>query len=1818
VTSPSSERRERIAKALRDDFGKLFGLPSAQVDPAESFLALGADSLFLIRASRTVQERFGVRVSFRRMLDEVNTVNALATLLDAELPADEAPAPAAAAPPPAMHVTPSPAILPAVQAGGDDGALRRILAQQMELMSLQLEALGGQAAPAGVGMMTSPSSVAAAPVVTATVEAPETADDAADEEDGDGIALDARQAAHLEALATRLSARVSGSRAAAEANRARLADAAGRARFRLPWKALIHPLQVERGEGARVWDVDGNEYVDLALDGGALLFGHTPDFISSAVRDALAAGLRAGARTALAGEVAALVAELTGAERVCFTASRTEAVMAALRLARAVTERPRVVLFAGADHGTFDGTLARRLGLGGSTGALPGVPGIPAGMLQDVMVLEHGDPAALETLRARGAEVAAVLVEPFRGGRPGADPGEFLRALAAVCRDTGAALVLDETATGFRAAAGGAQARFGVRADLAVYGGVPGSGLPLGIVAGRAAYLAPVDGGEWSYGDDSFPLSPTTRVAGLGGEHPLALAAARAALLHLKAGGTALLEGVHALAAALAERLRDTFARRGAPLRVQAFGADLRIGFPAEMRAVDEALFHLHLRERGVHVAEGRVLHLSTAHREADVDAVANAVDATVAAMQADGFLGATAAAVPAEPIVAPAVAAAVVPVLPVALPITTVRDEVVAPSAACPGRRRSCPALSACPGATACGLARIAAGVREVPLTAGQRDLWLLSQLGDDASRACHESVVVRLRGAFDADALRGAVRELVVRHDALRTAFSPAGDVQRIHPPESITVEVEMVDVAGDGDGEARLTAALEAEVRAPFDLTRAPILRARVFRLGEEDHTVCLVMHHLLSDGWSNGVLLRELNALYAAAEAGIPADLPPVDRPAAAGDADRAEEDAALEFWRGELDGAAVVDLPADAPRRSPRRFAGALERQPLDPTLTRRLAQVGEAHGATAFAVMLAAFRLFLHRLSGQEDLVAGAVAAGTQRMDGGDAVGSYVDVLPLRSRLEGDPTFAALLADARGRLADAVEHGGVSLARLGQALALPRDPSRPPVVAAVLNFHRSAGTRFPFGLAEGEALAVHNGGAKFELAVAAVETAAGVRLEWEYRADLFEPETVRGWMDAFRALLQAVAEHPERRASELEMVSAEARELVLGAWSGAGQPAATAPAVHLAVAAQAARTPGADAVICGGRMLTYAELDARAGRLAARLRRLGVVAETRVALCLDRAPEMVVAMLAVLKAGGAYVPVDPEYPADRKAWMLADSGAKVLLTQPHLRDDLPHSDARVVVLEADAAADETEPGLAAEADVSPAALAYVLYTSGSTGRPKGVEVTHGALANHMAWMRRAFPLGADGAVLQKTPFAFDASVWEFWAPLLEGARLVLAAPGAHRAPAALVTAMRAEGITTLQAVPTLLRALAEAPGLEDCRALRRIYAGGEALERALTARLHERLPQVEVVNLYGPTESCIDASFHRCGADGAGAGEPIGRPVDGVRLYVLDGALRPLPHGIAGELCVGGVQVARGYARRAALTAERFVPDPFSGAAGARMYRTGDRARWKEVRECESAKVRESNGSAEVRECGSALDPRDSERTLVLSHSRTAVLEYLGRTDFQVKVRGFRVELGEVEAALQALPGVRAAAAGVHGEGDAARLVAWIVADGHAPAAAELRAGLRRTLPDGMLPAAFVAVDALPLTPSGKLDRRALPAPGDAAETFVPPSTPAEETIAALWTEVLGTERVGANDDFFALGGHSLAAMAMLARVEDVFGVALPLGALFDNPTVAGLAAAVEALRPAGDDDEMAAIERILREIEALPQDDRSAALSSD
>ncbi|HEV2734160.1 MAG TPA: amino acid adenylation domain-containing protein, partial [Longimicrobiaceae bacterium] len=818
---------------------------------------------------------------------------------------------------------------------------------------------------------------------------------------------------------------------------------------------------------------------------------------------------------------------------------------------------------------------------------------------------------------------------------------------------------------------------------------------------------------------------------------------------------------------------------------------------------------------------------------------------------------------------------------------------------------------------------------------------------------------------------------------------------------------------------------------------------------------------------------------------------------------------------------------------------------------LPAELVDGLTRVARRAGATLKSVLLAAHLRVIGAAAGADDVAAGIVANG--RPEGGDGervLGLFLNTLPLRLR-PGRGSWLELV-----RAAFDAERRMLPFRRFPVAELQRMNGGAPPfeVLFNFVHFHvmdrvaAEEGDRF--------VRARSTGTTSFPLAVTFAQGAGGggIQLAVEYDTARFSDAQVERLLAGYLAVLGRMAEDPDARHDALDLLPPGERERVLVEWNATarGRPADTP--VHELFAAAAARTPDAPAISFRGSTVTYAELERGAARLAHRLRALGVGPESRVGLCLERTPELVAAMLAVLGAGGCYVPLDPEYPAERVAYMLADSGATVLLTSEHLLGALPEFRGEIVV------ADNGKHDDAEDADAlshsrtfalshSSSSLAYLIYTSGSTGTPKGVAVPHGALAAQIAWMQRAFPLTAADRVLQRTPFSFDASVWEFWAPLAAGATLVMAEPGEHREPARLARLMAAGRVTVAQFVPTLLGALLE-EDLSACTAVRRVFAGGEALPAELAARARAAVG-AEVVNLYGPTEVCINATSHVFG-DGAGAAVPIGRPVDHVRAYVLDRGGEPVPVGVPGELYLGGVQVARGYLGRPGMTAGSFVPDGLSGEAGGRLYRTGDRVRW----------------------------------------LPGGVLEFLGRADQQVKLRGFRIEAGEVEAVLRGHPGVADAVVAVGGDGAGERrLVAWLVASGGpAPDAAGLRGWMRARLPEHMVPSAFAALDTLPLTPGGKTDRRALPDPerASAGDTYVAPRTPTEERLAAAWADVLRAGRVGVRDSFFDLGGHSLLATQVVSRVRASFGVELLVADLFLNPTVESLARRVDGLLAAG------------------------------
>jgi amino acid adenylation domain-containing protein len=1049
-----------------------------------------------------------------------------------------------------------------------------------------------------------------------------------------------------------------------------------------------------------------------------------------------------------------------------------------------------------------------------------------------------------------------------------------------------------------------------------------------------------------------------------------------------------------------------------------------------------------------------------------------------------------------------------------------------------------------------------------EFPTSFGQRRMWLLAEM-DPGEPTYNITWALWLDGALEVSALQQAWDAALTRHEALRTTFRNESGVpvQVIEDePDAPPLLVTSVEQLPPGEREKAALTLTGRLASAPFDLATGPLVRAVLVRLAPDAHVLAVVMHHIVADGWSFRILFDELSADYEAiSRGGDPAGEPPIQyADFAIWQLEHAEDGGygpAERFWRAELaDAPSSLPLPTDEPYPARQTFAAGSIDTTLDAGLADALRELAARHGTTLFAVLLAAYAVVLARLTGRDDLLIAVPMAARAQPETESVVGLFMNTVPIRIRIDAGGTLSDLVRAVHAATARALAQQELPFARVVELVKPDRDPARLPLVQVMFAMEESWAVPDRGGLRWRPEL-VENGTAKFEIELTVTDAPAGPQLRINYNTALFEPATAGRLARSMHALLADMVARPLARTSDLA-VADEREAAALAGWNATARPSPAGDGVTLRdrFEQQARRTPDAVAVLSERGRLSYAELDRAADLIAHRLIAAGVTSESVVAVLADRSAELVTALLGVIKAGAAYLPLDPEYPPERLAYMLADSGARVVLAQRHASDLLPEPGPPVWYLD-DApgwpagAAGRDRP--AARAD----SAAYLIYTSGSTGHPKGVINTHRGLLNRLDWMRSALSFDAADVVLQKTPASFDVSVWEFFLPLITGASLALAEPGGHRDPGYLRAAIESFGVTVIHFVPSMLNAfLADAEEADDdaraasCATVRHIVCSGEELPAALARRCLEALPRASLHNYYGPTEAAIDVTAWpvTLSALAGRSRVPIGGPVSNVRMYVLDDQLRQVPVGAVGELHIGGVQVARGYHRRPALTAQRFRPDPF-GPAGSRLYATGDHGRWRP----------------------------------------DGTIEFLGRIDGQVKLRGMRIELGEIEVALRGQPGVRAAAVTVKqvGSGDQ-RLVGYVVGD-MAPDAAALRAALKATLPDYMVPAAFVSLDALPLTGSGKADRRALPEPDWGVlpgQAPVAPRTPAESRLAAIVAELLTLPApVGVSDNFFALGGHSLTATRLMARIRADFGVDLPIRALFSDPTVAGLAAALAA-----------------------------------
>ena len=1019
-----------------------------------------------------------------------------------------------------------------------------------------------------------------------------------------------------------------------------------------------------------------------------------------------------------------------------------------------------------------------------------------------------------------------------------------------------------------------------------------------------------------------------------------------------------------------------------------------------------------------------------------------------------------------------------------------------------------------------------------DLPLSFGQERLWFLLRL-DPGSPAYHLPHNLRLAGPLDAAALAAAFAAVVRRHEILRTRYAAVdgAPVQEIDPPGTFRLPLVDLSALPEEAREEEAAAWVVQGARAPFDLAVEQPLRARLLRLGREDHALSLTLHHIASDGWSNGILVREVAEVYQAAVEGRAAALPelPVQYADFAAWQREAFASGALAaqwaWWRAHLTEAPPpLDLPTDRPRPPVAVSAGSSRSLFWEPDLAAAVEALGRRQGATLFMTLLAGFATLLSRLTGQDDLTVGSPVAGRSRTEIEGLIGFFVNTLVLRVDRTGDPTFAELLGRVRATALGAFVHQDVPFEKLVEELQPERDLAHPPLFQVMLVLQNAPATALEVGGLTFRPIEAEAGAATFDLTLACAGGPQGIGGLLQYKTDLFDAPTIDRWLGHFRTLLAAASAHPDRRLDDLPLLAAAERHQLVVEHNDTAVHRPEDLCLHELFERQVDRTPEAVALVVGetGEEITCRDLDARAGRLAAWLRSRGAGPEAAVGVSLERSPELIVALLAVAKSGAAWVPIDPSYPPERLAFLQQDAACAFVLDRASWPAEPPEAPARLTT------------------GVTPDHLAYRLYTSGSTGTPKAVLVPHRAIVQHMRWLQEEWPLDPGDVMLQAFSASFDASFFDLWAPLLAGARLVLPVAETTGDAARTVAETARCGVTRVCGVPPWIAELAERPELAGATALRQIFLGGQELPLPLARRLTAR--GFTVASFYGPTEAAVTATAWEAaaGLDGDLRAAPLGRPIHNVRIHLLGAAAEPLPLGVAGELCIAGAGVAQGYAGRPELTADRFRPDPF-GEPGARLYRTGDRAR------------RRPDGA----------------------------LEFLGRVDRQVKVRGFRIEPGEVEAVLAGHPDVQSAVVDARrSRGGEARLIAWVVP--RTPVAVDaLRAWLAERVPEPLLPSGWVLLDALPRTPNGKVDLAALPAPEHlpASGERVPPRDDLERDLAALWEELLDVRPVGIRDDFFTLGGHSLLVLRLLARIERRFGARLAPATLFTAPTVEALAA---------------------------------------
>ncbi|MCW5313963.1 amino acid adenylation domain-containing protein [Nostoc sp. KVJ3] len=1274
--------------------------------------------------------------------------------------------------------------------------------------------------------------------------------------------------------------------------------------FRMALKEFQYPIVSESAQGAYFRDIDGNDYIDLAMGFGVNFFGHSPDFVIEAVQQQMQHGIGLGMQSNIAAETAALITEMTGVERVAFSNTGTEAIMAAVRIARSRTKRQKIVLFSGSYHGTFDGILAR-VGEEAET-AQPLSLGTPSGMVEDVIVLTYGAEESLEIIAAHAENLAAVLVEPVQSRKPDLQPKEFLQKLRKLTREKDIALIFDEIITGFRMALGGAQEWFDIEADIVVYGKAIGGGLPISTICGKADFLDTIDGGFWSYGDNSHPQTELTGYGGTFCRHPLALAACRAVLLHLREQGATLPERVNQLTNRLATEVNQFFQEIGIPIRIVNFGSLFRFepfgAYSLFLQPIELPLFYYLLNLKGVYTWEKRVCFLSTHHTNEDIDKVVIAVKEAIIELRQAGFFEN-------------------------AKPPQAKKREKSDRSDDEDGRSN----LN-----------------QKFPTSEAQRQLWLLAELDTTASASYNVTTSLELRGLLDISSLQQAINQVVNRHEALRTQILEQGELQEVI--NSVKIDLPLINLVDEENPEATALILRTQLSQKPFDLSVAPLFSSVLMRLAPEHYLLSLKTHHIVADGWSLGLILNEIGKLYSAKISVATDNLtsPMQFRKYLALRQQEAQSPQMQEhrdFWLKTYEGEIpVFELPTDFPRPAVKTYTGGRESKIIAPELWQNLQTVGRKNQATLFMTMFAAYTAFLQRVSGHDDLVIGIPISGRQFEGSEELVGFCSQFLPVRIKTNITTSFVEHLRHTKQTLIAAFKHQSHALEELLAALQLQRDFSRSPLISVSFNMDPS------LTLPEFEGLKVllppePIGYTPFDLGFNLIEVNNALIVYCNYNTELFKPETIRQFLESFEILMEGVINNANSLLSQLPLLTQSQEQKLLTELIGQTIELPQNATIIDDFLAKVNSTPNAPALIVGQTTLSYGELNEKVNRLTNYLHeKYQLTSGQAIALILGRNQNLIIGILAAFKLGVTYVPIDPQYPSSRIDFILKDSDSQVCLTETNFVSQLPQ-DIQAICLDKIAdileKSDNNEPKFKPD----PSQVAYILYTSGSTGNPKGVMGCHISILNVIRSLRLTFDLDKhpDWRYIFTAPVTHDPSLRNIFLPLTIGAALYMYEVQhiGH-----LVDFLQENQINALHTTPSIYREiLAVLPAEETIPSLKYISCGGEKLDRETAIAIRRRFPADIVTNVYGSTETCVGVAQYLID-ENLYTDVPLGQVFHNNRLFVLDEFNNTVPLHVVGEICVEGAALAAGYHNLPQITKEKFNPSFIS--EGKTLFRTGD------------------------------------------------------------------------------------------------------------------------------------------------------------------------------------------------------------------------------------------------------------------------------